>query len=428
MPVRKFSFLLFIFSLVAGIIGAIIGEAILANFYGVWPNILLMGVYFGQLALMAGLFCLLAEIISPVINGRNWRVEYSGLSWKVLVPSTLVMLFAGGVIFQFLYSLNFTNVKPPDDIVLVMDISDSMNKTDPDHESLKAAGELISNMKSSHRASIISFNENAFVTKAMFKISNKDDRADAIDQINALAASGSTDIGNALDTAMKEINSHEKAGRKPMVILFSDGYSELDLDSVVEPYQNQDIVINTVGMSKIDKGGAQLLKSIASSTGGSFHDVKNADDLKKVFEKIYLENQDRLLVTERYGIFKDSTYLAVLHVLFITLIGGLFGLALGILFDNRYLAKSYSITGLVSGLLAGLVLEIGLQDSSFLSGFPYRLVADILLTAATALGTMIIPIREKFSGGRSHQYNGTDSAIRTEPQRRDSNKRNFGMK
>ncbi|WP_462410930.1 vWA domain-containing protein [Neobacillus sp. Marseille-QA0830] len=428
MPVRKFSFLFFIFSLIAGVIGAVFGEWLLANFYGVWPNILLMGAYFGLLALIAGLLCLLAEIISPVINGRSWRVEYSGFSWKVLIPSTLVMLFAGGIIFQFLYSLNFANVKPPDDIVLVLDISDSMNKTDPDHESLMAAGGLISNMKPSHRASIISFNENAFVTKPMFKISDKDERADAIDQINALEASGSTDIGNALDRAMKEMNSHEKAGRKPMVILFSDGYSELDLDSVVKPYQKQDIVINTVGMSKIDKGGAQLLKSIASSTGGSFHDVKNADDLKNVFEKIYLENQDRLLVTERYGVFKDSTYLAVLHVLLITLIGGLFGLALGILFDNRYLAKSYSITGLASGLLAGLVLEIGLQDSALLSGFSYRLVADILLTTATGLGTMIIPIREKFSGGTPHHYSGTGSSVRGTQQRRDTAKRNFGMK
>lgn len=398
MPVRKFSFLFFVFSIIAGFIGAIIGEWLMESFYGVWPNILLIGTYFGQLAFIAGLFCLLAEMISPTINGRSWRLEYSGLSWKFLVPSTLVMLFVAGLIFQFFYSLNFSNVKPPDDIVMVMDISDSMNETDPGRESLKAAEKLLATMEPKHRASIITFNEGANVTKSMFNISDKMERSTAINQINELEYYGGTDIARALDTAIKEIAVHQEQDRKPMVILFSDGYSELDLDAVVKPYQNKDIIINTIGMSKIDRSGAQLLKLIAARTGGSFYDVKKADELTRVFEKIYLENQDRLLVSERHGLFKDSVYLAVLRVVLITLIGGLFGLALGIVFDNRFLAKSYTITGLISGLLAGLVLEIGLQDS-LQSGFTYRMAADILLTALTAIGTMIIPIREKFSGG-----------------------------
>ncbi|WML59014.1 vWA domain-containing protein [Neobacillus sp. PS2-9] len=424
MPVRKFSFLFFVFSVIAGFVGAIAGEWLIGTYYGVWPNILLMGAYFGQLALFTGLFCLIAELITPLINGRSWRLEYSGLSWKVLLPSTLVMLFTAGLIFQFLYSLNFSSVKPPDDIVMVMDISDSMNKTDPRHESLKAAGKLISTMEPHHRASVISFNENASITKSMFNINDQAERMDAIDQINHLKASGSTDIGKALDTAMKEINDHQQAGRKPMVILFSDGYSELNLDAVVEPYQDKDIIINTIGMSKIDRGGAQLLKLIASRTGGSFYDVKKANELTSVFERIYLENQDRLLVTERHGLFKDSLYLAVLRVLFMILIGGLFGLALGILFDNRYLVKSYGITGLISGLLAGLVLELGLQNQ-MQSGFSYRLAAAILLTALTALGTMIIPIREKLAGGTSRHFGGVDFTSRNSSAKREPYKKGF---
>lgn len=412
MPVRKFSFLIFIFSVISGFMGAIVGEWLITSYYGVWPNILLMGAYFGQLALLTGLLCLVAELINPTINGRSWRTEYAGLSWKVLVPSTLVMLFAAGLIFQFLYSLNFSSVKPPDDIVMVMDISDSMNKTDPHHESLKAAGKLISTMEPTHRASVISFNENAYITKSMFHIKNQTERADAIEQINELKAGGSTDIGKALDTAMKEIGDHLQAGRKPMVILFSDGYSELNLDTVVKPYQDKDIIINTIGMSNIDRDGPQLLKLIASRTGGSFYDVKKADELTNVFERIYLENLDRLLVTERHGLFKDSTYLAALRVIFLTFIGGLFGLALGILFDNRFLAKSYGMTGLVSGLLAGLALELGLQNT-LQSGFSYRLAAAILLTAFTALGTMVIPIREKYFGGANrHPGGGVDFSAR----------------
>jgi Ca-activated chloride channel family protein len=416
MSVRKFSFLFFIFCIIAGFIGAVIGEWLIQSYYGVWPNILLMGAYFGQLAFIFGLFGLLAELLSPTINGRSWRLEYSGLSWKLLVPSTLVLLFAAGLIFQFLYSVNLSNVKPPDDIVMVLDISDSMNETDPDHESLKAAGKLLTNMEPNHRASVLTFNEEAFITKSMFTISDKNERIDAIEKINELVAFGSTDIGNALGTAMQEIDDHQQVGRKPMVILFSDGYSELDLDTVTQPYQNKDIIINTIGMSKIDRGGAQLLKLIASSTGGSFYDVKNANELTNVFEKIYLENQDRLLVTERHGLFQDSLYLAILRVVFMTLIGVLFGLLLGIIFDNRYLAKSYCLTGLISGLLAGLVLELGLKDST-MPGFSQRVIAAILLTALTGLGTMIFPIREKFTGGATRNSGATYQAPTTSSKR-----------
>ncbi|EKN71494.1 von Willebrand factor type A [Neobacillus bataviensis LMG 21833] len=425
MPVRKFSFLFFVCSIIAGIIGAVMGEWLLNTYYGVWPNLLLMGVYFAQLALLFGLFCLMAELIHPVINVRSWRLEYSGFSWKVLAPATLVMLFAAGLIFQFLYSLNFSTVKPPDDIVMVLDISDSMNKTDPKHESLKAAAKLIDHMKPSHRASVISFNNGATVTKSMFPISDKNESTDAREQIKGLKYDGGTDIASALKTAMKEMDDNHMQGRKPMVILFSDGYSELELDAVVKPYQDQEIIINTIGMSKIDSGGARLLKSLASRSGGSFHDIKRANELTNVFEKIYLENQDRLLMTERYGLFKDSLYLAVLRVVLITIIGGLFGLALGMIFDNRYLAKSYTVTGLISGILAGLVLEMGLQGSAILSGFPSRMIADILLTALTGLGTMIIPIREKFSGITGRQPTGADFSAKDPSAKRDRFSKGF---
>ncbi|MEH7106782.1 hypothetical protein [Bacillus sp. JJ1764] len=86
MPVRKFSFLLLMFSIIAGLLGALIGEWLLDAFYGVWPNILLIGAYFGVLALLFGLFCLLAELMTPVINGRRWRLEGA----RTLHPSNAV--------------------------------------------------------------------------------------------------------------------------------------------------------------------------------------------------------------------------------------------------------------------------------------------------------------------------------------------------
>ncbi|MFD2446856.1 VWA domain-containing protein [Bacillus sp. CGMCC 1.16607] len=400
MYIRKFSFLFFIFSILAGIVGFVSGEYLYQQYYGILPNVVLVGLYFGQLALFVGLFCLLAEVLSPVINGRSWRMEYVGLSWKVLVPATFGLLFLTGMLFQFLYSLNITTIKPPNDIVLALDISGSMEKSDKERKSLEAAKQLMMDMDQSHRAAVITFNNDASITQPMFKISQKSELTNAVNGIDQLEPSGGTDIGKALDTAMEHMKENKKLGRKPTVILFSDGYSDFDVASTLASYKRENITVNTIGMSRFDLEGASLLRKIARETDGYFYDIKNADELKAVFKEIYIGNQDRLLISDRQGMFKDSLYLATLRVLFITIIGALMGLALGMIFDNRYLAKSYAIGGIVSGLIAGFILELGLENAPFLS-FIHRGLADVVLAVVIGFGSLMVPVKEKFSGSQA---------------------------
>ncbi|OCA88075.1 hypothetical protein A8F94_09660 [Bacillus sp. FJAT-27225] len=407
MHIRKFSLLLLIFSIAAGIAGTVAGEFILAGLYGVVPSPILIGIYFGVLALLVGLFALLAELISPVVNGRGWRTEYAGFSWKVLVPATFILLFLAGTLFQFLYSINLSKQMPPDDIVVALDISESMLNTDPDRKSFKAAQNLISTMKDTHRAAVISFNDEAAVTQQMFPISDSGARAEAVERIGELQAVGETNIEAALAAAMDEIKANEESGRKPMVILFSDGYSKVNLPSALKPYKDADIAVNTIGMSRFDIEGSGLLRDISAETGGAYYDVRNADELSNVFETIYLNNADRLLVDERRGPLLDSTWLSVLRVLFYTLIGGLIGLALGAVFDNRFLAKSFTLSGLGCGLLAGLLVEIGFKLIPE-TGIFIRLASNILLAIVAGFGTLIIPVREKFSSGSLMRRGGPD--------------------
>src|SRR5207245_90455 len=99
------------------------------------------------------------------------------------------------------------------------------------------------------------------------------------------------------------------------------------------------------------------LQTIATETAGTYYNVENANQLSDVFNKIYLLNQqDRHLVGPRVGVEQDSTLYAVLRVLFLTAIGTLIGLSLGIIFDNTYLARSFSIGGGVAGFFAGFIL------------------------------------------------------------------------
>lgn len=62
---------------------------------------------------------------------------------------------------------------------------------------------------------------------------------------------------------------------------------------------------------------------------------------------------------ERNGSDSGRLLYAVERVLLLTATGALLGLALGLIFDNKHIAKSFSIGGAVAGLLVGLVLEMG---------------------------------------------------------------------
>jgi Ca-activated chloride channel family protein len=99
---RKFNGIMFLFAIIGGIFGFFVGEIVLSQLLYKIPESLVMGIYFGQFAFFVGLMCLLSEIISPRLNGMNWRRMYAGYSWKVLLPFTLVGLFLLGTLLQYI--------------------------------------------------------------------------------------------------------------------------------------------------------------------------------------------------------------------------------------------------------------------------------------------------------------------------------------
>ncbi|UUZ85610.1 hypothetical protein LJK88_20150 [Paenibacillus sp. P26] len=70
---RKWNGLLALFSIAGGLAGFVLGEVLLSRYSGSLHETLLMGLYFGLLALTVTLGRLLAETISPRLNGANWR-------------------------------------------------------------------------------------------------------------------------------------------------------------------------------------------------------------------------------------------------------------------------------------------------------------------------------------------------------------------
>lgn len=390
---RKINVLLLFFSLIGGGISFVVGEILLARWLGEIPSILLIGGYFAVVGICVGLGCLLAEMVSPRLNGASWKQRYLGLSWRLL-PATLVLMFGIGAVTEFVYELNFGGAKPIKNVVMVIDDSGSMMQSDPNNSRYTAAQALVRSMDKDNHVAVLTFSDDARVAQPLTSLAKPAD----VEQVSSAIANlqtteGGTNISGALSEAMNVMNSEEAAGRGAMVILLSDGFSEFDTSRELQEYLDLGIKVNTVGLGLEDPSGSYLLQDIATTTGGQYYDVTDANLLGDVFQQIYERLGDRTLVTERSDTTADSPYYAAVRILSLILIGAALGLGLGIMFDNRYLAKSFGLGGAVSGLFAGLILEFGLSGNSFIDVI-IRLIAVLILAAIIGLFTMVVPIGE----------------------------------
>lgn len=398
---RKINMLLLLFSLIGAAIGFAIGEVVLRTLPETWPSYVVIGLYFGILALCVGLFCLIAELMSPSLNGHSWRQRYVDLSWKLLVPATLVLLFVVGGLLQFVYGLEFGGTKKIRDIVLVIDNSGSMLETDPANDRYKAAKGLIAEMDKDKRVAIISFANSAELIQPLAKVASSEQKTAVYDVIDAIEP---TEEGTNFYSALTEALRIIQAERGTMVIFMSDGFSDSNIKEQIAQFQNQDIAIHTVGLKIGYDQGTLLLKDIAESTGGTYYDVEQSDGLSTAFQSIYMTIDNRSLLSINPNAPDEPSIYKGIRLLSFILIGLAFGISLGLMFDNRFLALSFGAGGVVGGLLAGLILNAGLSGHSFTDGM-YRLIAALVLALVISLFTLVIPVGEKKTARR--ERNGT---------------------
>ena len=383
----KINWLMVLMSAIGGAVAFVIGEILMDSFKYTMPHSLLIGLYFGILSLLVGLMCLLAEVIHPRINGQEWRRDYASLSFKFLIPCTLVVTFAAGTLFQFLYELSFKQSnKIINDVVVLIDTSGSMSKTDPNNERFDAVNNLLNSMNSGNRAAVYKFDDHAAKVKEMSYVT-KAVKEDIINKLQEYRNPyGNTNMGEALNMAYDEITRSKESGKNPMVIMLSDGGDNYNLDNkfdkTMKPYNDNEIPVYTVGMSSGDN--FYMLKKIAKASGGDYYNVKDVKDIKNTFVKIYRDRQERILNDKRNGIREGSIFYGFLRVFFITLIAVLISSAVSFVLDNKYLLKGFIIGGIVAGIIAGLILEIGFNNVSW-HGTMYRFFADLVIAVLFTL-------------------------------------------
>jgi Mg-chelatase subunit ChlD len=184
----------------------------------------------------------------------------------------------------------YTGIKPVD-LVLVLDRSGSMasymgTKTRLDGAK-EAAIAVINVLMSYDRVAVVSFDNLASIN-----IQLTSDFEKAKNEIQKITTGGTTSFGAGLSSAINELKSRGSKDHIWAIIFMSDGWHNTDPppDPYVAECKNLGVPIYTVGLGQYPTDvNEQLLKWMASETGGKYLFAPSLYDLQNIFIRFSLQ-------------------------------------------------------------------------------------------------------------------------------------------
>ena len=190
------------------------------------------------------------------------------------------------------------------DVVIVVDISGSMQYTDPDHMADEAAMLFLDMLQEEDcQAALLVFSDTVQVIRELQPLSMDQEREGLREQLLNSGRGKDTDIGAALFAAVDQLKD-SCAGRKA-VLLFTDG--EVDLPDPEEADRSlrqaheaaalaaeSGISFYTAGLDDLRNTSGyhldrELMEELAEESGGSFYPVGQADELPDLFHRVFSE-------------------------------------------------------------------------------------------------------------------------------------------
>ncbi|MEE2732681.1 MAG: VWA domain-containing protein [Pseudomonadota bacterium] len=198
------------------------------------------------------------------------------------------------------------------DMRVLIDISGSMKKTDPQNLRVPAAKLLLNLAQEDSRFGVWAFGQyvNNLVPVAPV---NPDWKRSAVDKLEAINSAGLfTNVGLALERAAMGQTAVDPAWERTIVLL-SDGMVDVSKDPAVNAAEKERILsqvipqlkkagfrIHSVALS--ESADQAFLKAVALRTGGAYSLARNADELMKVF----VEASDKVNLPEQVPLIGDS--------------------------------------------------------------------------------------------------------------------------
>ncbi len=208
----------------------------------------------------------------------------------------LFIIFFGTIIF--ISDTSFSQNKKNIDVVIVMDSSGSMKKTDPQSLRIPAAKLFISLLDEKDSAGVISFSDNAYPLSYLTPVNSEENKKKLFKATDNITSDGLyTNLYNALSKGHEILSRDKKTQRAQILILMSDGMMDVgDPDEdrrlvdglkneLAEKMKDNNVKVYTIAFT--EQSDKQLLKKISKQTGGFFNLALSDKDFHLIFTSIF---------------------------------------------------------------------------------------------------------------------------------------------
>jgi Ca-activated chloride channel family protein len=210
--------------------------------------------------------------------------------WRKVLPVLPLLAAVGCLVLAFTgFSFNVQETSPT--IVLVMDVSDSMEASDVAPNRL-AAAEAAANAFLDQLPPDFRVGLATFAAEARLAVAPTEARSEVVNALGALTTSRGTVIGDGLSVALDTIEDVREGG-DAVAVLLSDGR---DTGSAVPPPEAAEragelgVPVFTILLGQVtDEGaGANLdaMEEIATTSGGESFTAETANELTSRFENL----------------------------------------------------------------------------------------------------------------------------------------------
>ncbi|RJQ18070.1 MAG: VWA domain-containing protein [Nitrospiraceae bacterium] len=233
------------------------------------------------------------------------------------VSKNFANAFLGLIIFASTaaYAVEKKNI----DVVLVMDSTGSMKKTDPLSLRVPASKLFLSLLDKGDRAGLVSFDETATTLNPLVSLAGEGSKDTLLKATDMITSTGlHTNLYEALNRGLEVLSSDRDAGRDRIIVLMSDGLMDTG-----EPEKDRALVdrLGTELTKKLVDNGTkvyaiafteqsdrQLLEKVSKQTTGFYNLALTDRDFHVVFTSIFesLKAPDMLPITEN-GFFVDKS-------------------------------------------------------------------------------------------------------------------------
>ena len=244
------------------------------------------------------------EPFEAVVSHVPWRVDDSCWvllhGWPEHAPDQSDLLLSGRIDGSLRsWRLPWSERRRPatTDVVLVVDDSHSMRRTDPERLRVKAVetfARQAANRVDISSLSIVAFNRQA---RVLLPPTEGVTSAGLADALAGLKAAGRTDMDAGLRTACEQLTT--RSGDRGAIVLLSDGRDEPGYyEEAHRRCREQGWPVHTVGLTEL--ADQAVLQRIADETGGTCFLAPTAAQLPGIFEMIALSLDRQGLVVQEW--------------------------------------------------------------------------------------------------------------------------------